>query len=133
MHALVVVSVLALVGCVQQRRVLSSTPPPPAVSVVRPLPIGPASAVVTLELDVATAVAWGPFLITSINPGSELRLGLAERACDEPGLVWFLYSGGGVAVGAGQLLCARSFGGRSTPQAFSGRHEAVPDAKADAP
>lgn len=113
---------LVLVAC-GARTPLS--PPPltarPAVDAIQALPDGPATAVVSLVPDVPTAVARGPFLITTINPGGDLTLGLATRACDEPGLLWFSYSGSGVAVGAGQILCARSAGGEPRVQAFSGR------------
>lgn len=123
--ALAVVVALGLPACAGPRLV---APHPPvrrnAVHVVMPLPLGPASAVVTLEQEVPTAVARGSFLITAINPGERLDLAFAIQSCDEPGLVWFRYSGGGVAVGAGQLLCASSYAAGSVAHAFSGRNEA---------
>ena len=116
---------LMLVGCAQRAPLSTPTTPHPAVDAIQALPNGPATAVVSLAPHVPTAVARGPFLVTTINPGGDLALGLATRACDEPGLLWFGYSGSGVAVGDGQILCARS--GRSEPgvQAFSGRNGAT--------
>jgi hypothetical protein len=127
--------VLPLVAC--SHRPVSSPrssiwAPRPAFDATGELPLGPATAVITLELQVPTAVLHGPFLVTTINPGRDLVLAVASRACDEPGLVWFDYSGGGVAAGAGQILCARSLRGDPQAQAFSGRHEAVTGA-ADGP
>jgi hypothetical protein len=118
----------ALAACTPARPVASSAAahdvPRAANDTLLPLPPGPASAVVTLEHEVPTAIVRGPFMVTSINPGSDLYLALAARTCGDPGLVWFGYSGGGVGVSAGQILCARSVRGAPHPQAFSGRSEA---------
>ena len=116
---------LVLVACAHRTPVSEFTTARPTVDAIQELTSGPASAVVTLAPEVPTAVARGPFLISTINPGGNLVLGLAVHGCDEPGLLWFEYSGGGLAVGAGQILCARS--GRNQPRvhAFSGRHEAA--------
>ena len=112
---------LVLAACAHPAPRSSAPTTRPAVEAIQALPDGPATAVVALDPDVPTAVARGPFLITTINPGGDLALGLATRACDEPGLLWFGYSGSGVAVGAGQMLCARSGRGERQVQAFSGR------------
>lgn len=81
---------------------------------------GPATHVVTLAPGAPTPILRGPFEITTINPGGDLDLGVSSsEACE--GVVWFAYSGGGAAVGEGEILCARS--GRSAPivHGFSGR------------
>jgi len=91
--------------------------PPPTD--VQALPAGPATAVVVLQPGVPTPVLDGPFLVTAINPGSSMELAVAHsHACD--GAVWFAYSGGGVAVGKGQTLCARSGANGPRTNGFSG-------------
>ena len=61
----------------------------------------------------------GPFEITMINPGGEIELGIStSEACD--GVAWFSYSGGGAAVGEGEILCARSSRDAPVTQGFSG-------------
>jgi len=78
-----------------------------------------ASHVITMEAGAPKAIVSGPFAVTSINPGSDLELALVMRGSDcATATVWFSYSGGGVAVGAGETLCART----ETPRthAFSG-------------
>jgi len=99
----------------------SSSPGTPAAPrVLPPAKPGPATHVVTLEPGVPMPIVRGPFEITTINPAGDLELGIAsDETCT--GVVWFAYSGGGAAVGEGQVLCARS--GRSAPivQGFSGR------------
>jgi hypothetical protein len=80
---------------------------------------GPATHVVTLAPGSPTPIMRGPFEITTINPAGDLELGLAASpSCD--GVVWFQYSGGGAAVGDGQVLCARSSAGEPVTQGFSG-------------
>lgn len=97
--------------------VKSPVGPPPTD--VQALPAGPATAVVVLQPGVATPVLDGPFLVTTINPGSSMELAVARsHACD--GAVWFAYSGGGVAVGKGQTLCARSGADGPRTNGFSG-------------
>jgi len=80
---------------------------------------GPATHVVTLGPGVPTPIVRGPFEITTINPAGDLELGIASgEACE--GVVWFAYSGGGAAVGEGQILCARSRRAAPVVQGFSG-------------
>jgi hypothetical protein len=80
---------------------------------------GPATHVVTLAWTKATPIMRGPFEITTINPGGNLELGIsASPSCD--GVVWFRYSGGGAAVGDGEVLCARSYSPDPITQGFSG-------------
>lgn len=68
-----------------------------------------------------TPVVVGPFAITSINPGVNLELALAaDAACADVGTGWFEYSGGGVRLGDGQTLCARSSADSVTNHGFSG-------------
>jgi hypothetical protein len=97
-------------------------PEPGPANQLSGLPVGPATAVARLAPNVATAVVAGPFLITAINPGGSLELAVRHDArCDDPDVVWFEYSGAGTAVGAGQVLCARSSASKTRTQAFSGR------------
>lgn len=92
--------------------------PPTAVA---PLAPGPGTAVVTLAPDVPTPVLDGPFLVTTINPGSSMDLAVASsHDCGDAKLAWFAYSGGGVAVGRGQTLCARSQARGPRTNGFSG-------------
>jgi len=77
-----------------------------------------ATEVVTFAPEEASEVLRGPFLVTTINPGSDLRLAVAKTTCD--GATWFAYSGGGVAVGDGELLCAWSLARQPAIHAFSG-------------
>jgi len=101
----------------------SSAGPPPAVTTVAvTLPAGPGTAVVTLAPDSVTPVVTGPMLITAINPGGNLSLAVAASCTGE--LVWFEYSGGGVAVGRGQVLCARTHSQRT--HGFSGEVPSTP-------
>ncbi len=91
------------------------------------LPAGPASAVVRLTPGVPTAALAGPFEVFTINPGGDLVLAIAPSPkCDDPQLSWFGYSGGGVAVGTGQFLCARSGSSAIRTQAFSGHDGRTP-------
>ncbi len=99
-----------------------SAAPPSGPVTPRELPParpGPATHVVTLEPFSPTPIVRGPFEITTINPAGALDLGISRSASCE-GVVWFSYSGGGAAVGDGEILCARS--NRSSPitQGFSG-------------
>ena len=74
----------------------------------------------TLAPGSPTPILRGPFEITTINPAGDLQLGIATSAsCD--GVVWFHYSGGGAAVGDGEVLCARSSADEPVTQGFSGR------------
>jgi hypothetical protein len=96
--------------------VVPAGPPP---TDVQPLPPGPATAVVVLQPNVPTPVLDGPFLVIAINPGTSMDLAVARsHACD--GAVWFAYSGGGMAVGKGQTLCARSDASGPRTNGFSG-------------
>ena len=96
--------------------------PSPAPVTQRELPpakAGPATHVVTLAPGSPTPIMRGPFEITTINPAGDLELGIAtSTSCD--GVVWFSYSGGGAAVGDGEVLCARSSAGEPVTQGFSG-------------
>jgi hypothetical protein len=75
---------------------------------------------VTLGDGVPTPILDGPALVNAINPGTDLYLALApSHRCDDAGVVWFGYSGGGVGVGPGQTLCARSIRHEPHTQAFS--------------
>jgi hypothetical protein len=80
---------------------------------------GPATHVVTLAPGSPTPIVRGPFEITTINPAGDLQLGVAKsESCED--VVWFSYSGGGAAVGDGEVLCARSSASESVTQGFSG-------------
>ena len=81
---------------------------------------GPATFVVLLAGGVPTPVLRGPFVITSINPGGSLELGLSSEESCTPVTDWFSYSGGGAAVAAGQILCARSSSADEVRHGFSG-------------
>jgi len=112
---------LALLACCKS----GGTVPPPAGPVgpspteIPSRPPGPATVVVALRAHVATPVLDGPFLVTTINPGSSMEMAIAtDHHCDASGLVWFGYSGGGVAVAAGQTLCVRTSAARTN--GFSG-------------
>ena len=93
------------------------TPSPPPAT----FGAGPATAVVILPSRTPTAVLAGPFLVTAINPGGQLELSIAkDSACTDRAL-WFEYSGGGVAVAAGEVLCARHYvNGVPVVEGFSG-------------
>jgi hypothetical protein len=61
----------------------------------------------------------GPFEVTAINPAGQIDLGIAtSESCE--GIDWFSYSGGGAAVGEGEILCARSSRLMPVTQGFSG-------------
>lgn len=79
-----------------------------------------ATHVVALAASAATPIVAGPFAVTAINPGSDLELSLVPGATCRDDAAWFSYSGGGVAVGPGETLCARTDKPRT--HAFSG-HE----------
>jgi hypothetical protein len=95
---------------------------------------GPATFVVTLEQEVATPVLRGPFMVTSINPGTQLELGLVAGESCEQVQAWFDYSGGGVGVAAGQVLCVRSshYGAENHGVSGLGRGGDVPEVPAPA-
>jgi hypothetical protein len=81
---------------------------------------GPSTAVVRLPPNAIVPVVSGPFAISSINPGRSLSLSIGANAC--AGVVaWFEYSGGGVAIGPGQTLCARNDAGQPMTHGFTGR------------
>jgi hypothetical protein len=94
----------------------------PAVAPAAPPPIPTyATPVVALAPAAATPIAEGPFEIRSINPGSDLALSLAPGAACTADAAWFVYSGGGVVVPAGHVLCARSAAEAPVAHAFSGQ------------
>ncbi len=80
--------------------------------------------VMTLAPDAPTAIVDGPFAVSAINPGRALVLAVGSNGACSGELAWFEYSGGGVAVGAGQTLCARSAAHEPVTHGFSGRGEA---------
>lgn len=107
-----------------------AAPVGPSPTEVAPLTPGAATAVVVLHPHVPTPVLDGPFLVTTINPGSSMDLALApNHHCDDPKIVWFGYSGGGVAAGTGQTLCARSDAGVPRTNGFSGYDPSPPAAR----
>jgi streptogramin lyase len=89
----------------------------------RPAPASPPretryhTEVVEIPAGDAVSVLQGPFEVFTINPGSNLRLAVA-KSCDDA--AWFTYSGGGVAVGAGETLCAWSLAEEPAVHGFSG-------------
>jgi len=88
-----------------------------------PVPRAPGvgTAVVVLPPGTPIAVLEGPFLVTTINPGSSMELAIAlDRDCAAASLLWFSYSGSGVAVGAGETLCVRSAAEGPRTNGFSG-------------
>ena len=116
---------LALAGCPSAARSPANpSSPRPATTQAVTLPPGPGTAVATLAPGAATPVVTGPMLITAINPGGSLSLAVAER-CDGD-VTWFSYSGGGLAVGAGQVLCARNDGPSQRTHGFSGEVRSPP-------
>jgi hypothetical protein len=76
--------------------------------------------VVTLAPNTPTPIVDGPFAITAINPGRELMVKIG--ACSSAA-AWFSYSGGGIVIGGGQSLCARSVDPAPATHGFSGRRE----------
>jgi len=112
---LAVVAALALTAC----------PSPPVTPA--PTPVAAAAAaqpyarVVTLEPAARTAIIAGPAFVSSVNPGGDLELALVTGDTCGGDETWFSYSGGGVAVPAGQILCARSRADVRRVHAFSGR------------
>lgn len=111
--------VIALAGCGGAAAAPPATPRAPADREPPAPAPGPRTHVVTLEAAVPTAVLRGPFLVTTINPGAALRLGVsASGRCDD--VTWFAYSGGGVAAGAGETLCAWSTADAALTHGFSG-------------
>jgi hypothetical protein len=80
---------------------------------------GPATHVVTLTPGSPTPILRGPFEVTTINPGGDLVLAISKtESCAD--VVWFVYSGGGAAVGDGEVMCARSSASEPLTQGFSG-------------
>jgi len=96
---------------------------PPVTTQAATLPPGFGTVVATLAPNTPTPIVTGPMLISAINPGGSLTLAVGASCTGE--LVWFDYSGGGVAVGAGQVLCARSEG-RQRTHGFSGEVRSTP-------
>jgi hypothetical protein len=101
----------------------TACPTPAPAPVVAPAAAAqnPVARVVALEPAARTAIVAGPVFMSSINPGGDLELALVPGDTCGGDEVWFAYSGGGVAVPAGQILCARSRAGERRVHAFSGR------------
>jgi hypothetical protein len=114
---------LVLVAACRPAPVIAPAPAPAPAPVAPSAPVPkPATYVVTLEPGVATPVTTGPFIVRAINPGSDLQLGIGKsETCDDA--AWFVYSGGGAAVGAGETLCALSRTSEPIPHGFSGYSE----------
>lgn len=126
--SLCVVSIF-LAGCRSARSSSGPTAPLPGgpANQLAELPPGPATAVVRLTPDLPTAVLAGPFEVFTVNPGGSLAMALASGPrCDDASLAWFSYSGGGVAVGSGQVLCVRSHAASAVTHGFSGSSPARP-------
>lgn len=100
----------------------TTTSAAPTTRVVPPAKPGPATHVVELAPGSPTPIMRGPFVITTINPGGGLDLGMAKDPENEScaGVVWFEYSGGGAAVGEGEIMCARSNRSGTITHGFSG-------------
>jgi hypothetical protein len=111
---------IALVACKHGGGAASTPVATPATQrELPPAKSGPATHVVTLAPGSPTPILRGPFEITTINPAGDLQLGIAtSTSCD--GVAWFSYSGGGAAVGDGEVLCARSSASEPVTQGFSG-------------
>jgi hypothetical protein len=91
------------------------------------LAAGPGTVVVRLSPNQPIAILAGPFEVRTINPGGNLSMAIApDRRCADPSLPWFSYSGGGVAVGAGQVLCVRSSSASAVTHGFSGVSAGAP-------
>lgn len=91
------------------------------------LSAGPGTVVVRLSPNQPLAVLAGPFEVRTINPGGNLSMAIApDRRCDDSSLPWFSYSGGGVAVGTGQVLCVRSSAASAVTHGFSGVSSGAP-------
>jgi hypothetical protein len=104
---------LLLAACSHRAPAAAPAAPPPIPTYATP--------VVALAPAAPTPIAEGPFEIRSINPGSELVLSLAPGAACTADAAWFVYSGGGVVVPAGHMLCARSGAEAPVAHAFSGQ------------
>ena len=113
---------IALIACKHAGGAPATSTTTAAPATQRELPAakaGPATHVVTLAPGSPTPIMRGPFEITTINPAGDLQLGIStSTSCD--GVVWFSYSGGGAAVGDGEVLCARSSANEPVTQGFSG-------------
>jgi len=120
------VALLALAACASRAPAPPPVtgPSPPVTTQAVTLPPGPGTAVATLAPGAATPVVTGPMVIIAINPGGNLSLAVAASCTGE--LTWFSYSGGGVAVGAGQVLCARNEAPRERTHGFSGEVRSTP-------
>lgn len=109
-----------LLGACRPARSVPTTRAPVTQRALPPSRTGPATHVVTLAPGSPTPILRGPFEVTAINPGDGLELGIStSEACE--GAAWFAYSGGGAAVGEGEILCARSSRGAPVTHGFSGR------------
>jgi hypothetical protein len=95
----------------------AESPTTPVAAVVA----SPVAKVLTLEPGARTAIVGGPLFMSSINPGTDLELALVTGDTCGGNETWFSYSGGGVAVPQGQILCARSHADAPRIHAFSGR------------
>jgi hypothetical protein len=113
-------SILLLVACKASAPASAPVAPMPvAQRALPPAKAGPATHVIPLAPHTPTPIMRGPFEIITINPGGALVLGIAKDAtCAN--VVWFSYSGGGAAVGEGEVLCARSSDGETVTHGFSG-------------
>lgn len=111
---------LLLVACKSSPSATApSAPEPVAKRALPPAKSGPATHVVTLAPNTPTPIMRGPFEITTINPGGDLVLGIAkDETCTDA--AYFAYSGGGAAVGEGEVLCARSSRSAPATHGFSG-------------
>ena len=113
------VALLVLVGCAHHVAPTAPSEPPRGTPVARAPGVG--TAVVVLAPNTPTAVLEGPFLVTTINPGSSMELAIApSKDCTATSLLWFSYSGNGVAVGANETLCVRSAADGPRTNGFSG-------------
>lgn len=106
-------ALIVLAACSHPAPVAAPAAPPPIPTYATP--------VVALAPTTPTPIAEGPFEIRSINPGGDLALSLVPGATCSADATWFVYSGGGVIVPAGHVLCARSGADAAVAHAFSGQ------------
>ena len=124
---------LVLAACLPERPAQTLPPPDVAASASAPATTfgpGPNSAVVALAPGTPTAILVGPFRVTAVNPGTAIELSLVTGGACTSRALWFEYSGGGLAIGAGQVLCARNLMPTTVVHAFSGEGGAAPPASA---
>jgi len=111
--------VIVVAACARGAGPTAPTTQPQGTPVVRAAGVG--TAVVVLVPGAPTAVLDGPFLVTTINPGSSMELAIApSKDCASSSLLWFTYSGNGVGVGAHETLCVRSAADSPRTNGFSG-------------